>query len=105
MLRDWLKAQILHLVKETNRHNIDRNVFEFLTGWPKDANENYGSWFKEQFEPQGGDLSDVQLFTIFVWAHGKWQRARKRQFSLPVNGHSLQFVTVQKRPWHSEKEL
>ena len=58
---------------------------------------------KEQFEAQSGDLSDAQLFTLFVWAHGEWQRARKRQFSLPVNGHSLQFVTVQERPWRMEE--
>jgi len=99
MPRDWLKAQVLHLVKEANRHNSDRNAFEFLTGRPMGANENYGDWFKEQFEAQGGDLSDAQLFTLFVWAHAEWQRARKRPFSLPVNGHSLQFVTVQERPF------
>ena len=103
MPRDWLKEQILHLVKEANRHNSDRNAFEFLTGRPMGASENYGDWFKEQFEAQSGDLSDAQLFTLFVWAHGEWQRARKRQFSLPVNGHSLQFVTVQERPWRMEE--
>ena len=105
MPRDWLKEQVLHLVKEANRHNSDRNAFEFLTGRPMGANENYGGWFKEQFEAQSGDLSDAQLFTLFVWAHGEWQRARKRQFSLPVNGHGLQFVTVQERLWRIEKEL
>jgi len=67
------------------------------------ANENYGDWFKEQFEAQSGDLSDAQLFALFVWAHGEWQRARKRPFSLPVNGHSLQFVTVQERLWRMEE--
>ena len=103
MPRDWLKAQVLHLVKEANRHNSDRNAFEFLTGRPMGANEQYGDWFKEQFEAQGGDLSDAQLFTLFVWAHGEWLRARKRQFSLPVNGYSLQFVTAQERPWRMEE--
>jgi len=48
-------------------------------------------------------LSDAQLFTLFVWAHGEWQRARKRQFSLPVNGHSLQFVTARERLWRMEE--
>jgi len=103
MPRDWLKEQILHLGKEANRHNSDRNAFEFLTGRPMGANENYGDWFKEQFEAQSGDLSDAQLFTLFVWAHGEWQRARKRQFSLPVNGHSLQFVTARERLWRMEE--
>ncbi len=97
--RNWLKEQILHLVKEANRHNSDRNVFEFLTGRPMGANENYGDWFSQQLEAQGGDLSDAQLFTLFVWAHAEWQRAQSRTFSLPVNGHGMQFVTVQERPW------
>jgi hypothetical protein len=101
--RDWLKEHILHLVEETNRHHSDRNAFEFLTGRPMGANENYGDWFKEQFEAQGGDLRDAQLFTLFIWAHAEWQRARRRAFSLPVNGHGLQIVTVQERPWRMEE--
>jgi hypothetical protein len=82
--RDWLKAQIRHLVKEGNRHHSDRNTFEFLTGRPMAANENYGDWFNQQLESQGGELSDAQLFTLFVWAHTEWQRASNLTFSLPA---------------------
>jgi hypothetical protein len=89
--RPWLKAQILHLVQDTNRHGSDRNAFEFLTGRPPSASENYGDWFAQQLETQGGDLSPAQLFTLFVWAHSEWQRARRREFILPVNGHGVQF--------------
>ncbi|MCZ7673774.1 MAG: hypothetical protein M5U34_44990 [Chloroflexi bacterium] len=99
MPRDWLKEQILHLVKDANRHGSSRNAFEFLTGRPMGANENYGDWFSQQLDTQGGDLSDAQLFTLFVWAHTEWQRARNSQFSLPVNGHGVQFATVHERPW------
>jgi len=100
--RAWLKAQILHLVKEANRHGSDRNAFEFLTGRPMGANENYGDWFSQQMDVQGGDLSDAQLFTLFVWAHAEWQRAKSDSFSLPINGHGMQFATYQERPWRLE---
>jgi len=104
MPREWLREQILHLVKDANRHGSDRgrgdrNVFEFLTGRPMGANENYGDWFSQQLDAQGGDLSDAQLFTLFVWAHAEWQRARGSQFSLPVNGHGVQFATYHERSW------
>ena len=100
--RDWLKVQILNLVKEANRHGSDRNAFEFLTGRPMGANENYGDWFSQQLDVQGGDLSDTQLFTLFVWAHAEWQRAKSDSFSLPINGHGMQFATYQERPWRLE---
>jgi hypothetical protein len=100
MPREWLREQILHLVKDANRHGSDRNVFEFLTGRPMGANENYSDWFSQQMDAQGGDLSDAQLFTLFVWALAEWQRARNSQFSLPVNGHGVQFATYHERSWH-----
>lgn len=108
--RDWLKAQILHLVKEANRHGSDRNAFEFLTGRPMGANENgpagqaSGNWFSQQLETQGGDLSDAQIFTLFVWAHAEWQRAQNSLFSLPTNGHGVQFATYAERPWRVAEE-
>ena len=101
--RDWLKGQILHLVKDANRHGSDRNAFEFLTGRPMSANENYSDWFSQQLEIQGGDLSEAQLFTLFVWAHAEWQRAKSSSFSLPVNGHGVQFATYAERPWQIEE--
>jgi hypothetical protein len=99
MPRDWLKEQILDLVKEASRHGSNRNAFEFLTGRPMGANENYNDWFNQQMDAQGGDLSHAQLFTLFVWAHTEWQRARGGSFSLPVNGNGVQFATVHERPW------
>jgi hypothetical protein len=101
--RDWLKVQILNLVKEANRHGSDRNAFEFLTGRPMGANESYGDWFSQQLDAQGGDLSDAQIFTLFVWAHAEWQRAKSDSFSLPINGHGMQFATYQEQPWRLEE--
>ncbi|NKQ35208.1 MAG: hypothetical protein HF973_06265, partial [Chloroflexi bacterium] len=97
--RDWLKEQILHLVKDANRHGSEWNAFEFLTGRPMAANENYSDWFSQQMTSQGGDLSDAQMFTLFVWAHAEWQRSRRGLFSLPVNGNGVQFATYQERGW------
>jgi hypothetical protein len=102
--RAWLKEQILHLVKAANHYGTNRNAFEFLTGRPMGANENYGDWFKEQLEAQGGELNDAQLFTLLVWAHGEWQRARGREFSLPVNGNGVQFAAYQEQSWKIKEE-
>jgi hypothetical protein len=97
--RAWLKAQILHLVQDANRQGSGRNAFEFLTGRPLSANKNYGDWFAQQLETQGGDLSDAQLFTLFVWAHSEWGRARRSEFTLPVNGHGVQFASYREASW------
>jgi hypothetical protein len=102
--RAWLKEQILHLVKAANQYGSRRNAFEFLTGRPMGANESYGDWFKEQLEAQGGELSDAQMFTLFVWAHAEWQRARGRAFSLPVNGNGVQFAAYQEQSWKIKEE-
>jgi ParB-like chromosome segregation protein Spo0J len=99
--RDWLKAQILHLAEAGNRHQSGHNVFEFLTGRPLSSSENYGDWFRKQFESQIGDLSDAQLFTLFIWSHSEWQRARRREFLLPVNGSGVQFATYKEAKWRS----
>lgn len=101
--REWLQQQILHLIKDANRQSSDRSAFEFLTGRPMGVNENYSNWFSHQLDTQVGDLSEAQLFTLFIWAHAEWQRARRGPFSLPVNGHSLQFVTCQEKPWRIEE--
>jgi ParB-like chromosome segregation protein Spo0J len=97
--RDWLKAHILHLAEAGNRHQSGRNVFEFLTGRPLGSSENYGDWFRQQFEAQIGDLSDAQLFTLFIWSHSEWQRARRREFLLPVNGNGVQFANYSEAKW------
>lgn len=102
--REWLKAQLLHLVQDANRHGSDRNVFEFLTGRPLSAGENYGDWFAQQLESQGGELSLAQLFTLFIWAHSEWQRARRREFVLPVSGHGVQFSHYKEVSWPMKEE-
>ena len=97
--RDWLKAQLLQLVKEANRHGRERNAFEFLTGRPMGSSENYSDWFEQQLAAQGGELSDVQLFTLLVWAHAEWPRAQGQPFLLPLQSHAAQFDTYREQPW------
>ena len=94
--RDWLKTNILHLVKQINRMG-DRNAFEFLTGRPLRNSENYGNWFADQFTSQSGELSNEQLFTLFIWAHSEWQRLRRQPFLLPIN--DIQFATYSETTW------
>ncbi|MCZ7673729.1 MAG: hypothetical protein M5U34_44765 [Chloroflexi bacterium] len=67
------------------------------------ATESYSDWFGQQMDAQGGDLSDAQLFTLFIWAHTEWQRARNSQFSLPLTGQALQFGIYQARPWTNKE--
>jgi len=97
--RDWLKAQILHLVTAANRHGSNRNAFEFLTGRPMSSSESYGDWFKNQLAAQEGELSLEQMYTLFVWAHSEWRRPRGGLFTLPVNGNGAQFASYKEVAW------
>lgn len=99
MPREWLKEQILLLAKATNHYGSSRNGFEFLTGRPMGASENYGDWFAQQLDTHIGELSLEQLFTLFIWSHSEWQRAGGHPFSLPVNGKGVQFATYDEIKW------
>jgi len=91
------------LVRQANqRLGGERNAFEFLTGRPMNASERYGDWFAEQLKTQSGELSQGQLFTLFLWAHSEWRRAQGQSFPLPVNGSSAQFVSYQEVGWRME---
>jgi hypothetical protein len=98
-----LKEQILHLVKATNRYGNSRNGFEFLTGRPMKADENYGDWFAQQLDTHIGELSLEQLFTLFIWSLSEWQRAGGREFSLPINGSGVQFAMYHENKWRLEQ--
>ena len=49
------------------------------------------------------ELSAPQLFTLFIWTHSEWQRARQRQFNLPINGHGLQFALYEEVGWKQKE--
>ena len=102
--RAWVQARITDLAEAAGRRRSTGNAFEFLTGRPMTANESYGDWFARQLAAQVGDLSDAQLFTLFVWAHTEWERAGGRSFRLPVDGKGMQFAGYQERPWPQKPE-
>jgi hypothetical protein len=99
MPREWIKENVLQLVAAGSSYGAARQPFEFLTGRPMSASERYDTWFSDRLNEQVGNLNDAQLWTLFVWAISEWQRARRREFALPVNGHGLQFITVQEQPF------
>jgi hypothetical protein len=102
--REWVKEQILYLVKAANQYGSKRHAFEFLTGRPLSANETHGNWFARQLDEQIGELSDAQLFTLFVWAHSEWQRAKNgRLFSLPINSSGMQFAEYTESTWTKQE--
>lgn len=103
MPREWVKAQILHLVTTANNYGSNRNAFEFLTGRPMGANENFGDWFGKQLDDRIGELNDAQLFTLLVWAFAEWQRAKSSSsFTMPVNRTGLQFATYAETKWNGK---
>ena len=114
MPRDWIEAQLLTLVNDAaSRSQTSYGVrqipiypFEFLTGRPLTTKDSHRSWFEEQFEAQKGDLSDKQLWTLFVWAFAEYHRVcggYSHSIALPVNGTSQQFVPVQMLELKPEK--
>jgi hypothetical protein len=97
--RDWLKAQILLLVKAGQpNYGGSTMPFEFLTGRPMGANDSYNDWFSQQFKEQIGNLSLEQLWTLFIWATAEWQRAKKETFLLPTTGAGAQFAAYKEVP-------
>ncbi|MBA3532193.1 MAG: hypothetical protein H0T73_09765, partial [Ardenticatenales bacterium] len=95
--REWLHRQILLLARlAAPRHSGARTPFEFLTGRPMTKSEAHGDWFQTQLAAQVGELTDAQLYTLFLWAHEEHQRG-SASFSLPVAGG--QFIPVQEVAW------
>jgi hypothetical protein len=101
--RDWLKAQILLLAKEGQPGYGGSGLmpFEFLTGRPMGANEQYSDWFAQQFEEHIGNLSLEQLWTLFIWATAEWQRAKMETFLLPTTGTAAQFAAYRESEWRA----
>ncbi|MBP6802523.1 MAG: ParB N-terminal domain-containing protein [Chloroflexi bacterium] len=103
--REWMVKYIIALVKE--RVGIDGyKPFQWLTGRPMNSSERYDDWFVKQLEEQQGDLSDSQVFTLFVMVHDEWKRAKRFGddgiFHLPVGG-AFQLVPAQLNKWKMEQ--
>ncbi len=98
MPRSWLLRQIENLVEHGNRQathsnsSVRQQMFEFLTGRPMSSSKSHRDWFKTQFEQHRGNLSDAQLWTLFIWTLAELDRVRHKPFALPVDGKAIQFV-------------
>lgn len=97
--RAWLRQQILALVEDASEAAYNREPFEFLTGRPMNSSERYSDWFASQFEAQVGDLSDAQLWTLFVWAVAEWRRHKQPHDAFGLPGASGQVIPVREAGW------
>jgi hypothetical protein len=100
MPRDWMKTQLLLLVKDAGyAYGSSGQPFEFLTGRPMKSDESYGDWFAQQLDEQIGQLSDAQLWTLFIWATSEWQRFNNHNWLMPTDEKGVQFQTFRQLNW------
>lgn len=99
--RGWLEQKISALVND--RKSGDYKPFQWLTGRPMSSNERWDDWFLEQFAKQKGELSDGQIFTLFLLVADEWKRAERysndRQFWIPVDDTFAQMAIVTAETW------
>ncbi|MCB0078039.1 MAG: hypothetical protein KDD73_11550 [Anaerolineales bacterium] len=97
--RPWLHQQLLALVADASAASRGQEPFEWLTGRPMNATERSDEWFATQLNEQIGELSDAQLWQLFLWATAEWQRHKRshRAFLLPMAGGQL--IALQAVVW------
>jgi hypothetical protein len=94
--REWLLAQI-RLLANDQRGNATYKPFQWLTGRPMTMSESYDGWFTDQLDANQGELSDGQVYALFVLAHTEWSRCKGMSsgpFLLPVNETLMQMEMV-----------
>jgi hypothetical protein len=96
--RDWVKTHLMLLVK-AGQSQHGTLPFEFLTGRPMTSSESYDNWFGDQLKEQIGQLSDAQLWTLFIWATSEWQRGKGGEWFIPTDEKGMQFQTVRRASW------
>lgn len=101
MPRSWVKHMLLKLVAQVNGaiYNDRRRPFAFLTGRPMSSKESANNWFAQQLNEQIGDLTDGQLWTLFIWGLSEWELAQGESFLLPIDGNQVQFQAYQEKRW------
>jgi ParB-like chromosome segregation protein Spo0J len=96
--RAWMLERIQEMA-DVNAGLAGWKPFQFLTGRPMDTSD-YTRWFRDQLEQQKDSLSDGQIATLFVMAHGEWKRTKSfgdMLFHVPVNqGHTLAAAYLKK---------
>jgi len=86
--RVWMVAVMREMTKEVERYKAaasdSRLVCEYLTGRPLKAAESHKGWFVEGLEREIGNLSDGQLWTLFMWVTADWMWNREFRYLLPL---------------------
>jgi hypothetical protein len=98
--REWMVAYLLKMVQATPSGFNGYRPFQWLTGRPMRSSENYTEWFAEQLKSQQGNLSDAQIYTLFVLVHDEWSRCAsdRNEFYIPMGG-ALQMVSAKLENW------
>ena len=108
--RRWYLQQIQSLTNRASStysayDDVALYPFHFLTGRPMSTLESWRGWFEAELEAQQGDLSDSQLYTLFIWTVAEWHRlcGYNDTIPLPVDGNAQQFIPVHNTRLHPEK--
>lgn len=94
--RDWLIAEIKSLLTGQLNQSDNLRYMQFLTGRPM-GDESYGDWFSKRLDENAGDLSDAQLYTLFVLALGERERFKgSGDMWIPADNSFMQMVPAKK---------
>lgn len=103
--RGWMERQITMWVND--RKSSDYKPFQWLTGRPMSSGERWDDWFLEQFKTQKGELSNGQIFTLFLLVSGEWKQAERwngdKKFELPIDATFAQMAIVEAETWGKEQ--
>ncbi len=109
--RSWYVQQVKSLSHNASSlysayDDVALYPFHFLTGRPMSASERWSGWFEAELEAQQGDLSDRQMYTLFIWTVAEWHRLRNSSSAipLPVDGNAQQFIPVRSSRLRPEKQ-
>lgn len=104
--RDWMVEQINQLAGDRKGGDTYK-PFQWLTGRPMASNDKYDDWFLTQFKINKDELSDGQIFMLFVLVHEEWKRgqrwgAERKQFNVAANNNLTQMVAAEVTRWEME---
>ena len=93
LTREWMLEQIkAHFNKVSSQNSIDeKRPLLFLFGRGTASNESNRGWFNKQLKAQSGDLTNDQLWTLFLWILNRWN-GLEYEMLFPVLGNGAQFV-------------
>lgn len=78
MERAYMVSQIKTLVEAAGKKTYSIHPLSQLTGRPMNQAEDYSDWFNSRLDESVGELTDAQLFTLFVVALTEFERHTQR---------------------------